>query len=175
MDEPAFLSRARGEAGQAEREQAFAELFERFREPLLSLCLNMTGSWADAEDALQETFVAVHRALPAFRGDSKLSTWLYRIAIRTALRLRRRKPVVLEATPEQVVASGDPGEREELSRELEGAMARLSPEHRIVLSLFAIDGLSQEEVALVLGIPVGTVWSRLHTARKRLAGLLGRS
>jgi RNA polymerase sigma-70 factor (ECF subfamily) len=154
----------------------FAELFTSLREKVFALALHVTGSQADAEDATQETFLAVHRALPSFRGDSLPSTWVYRIALRAALRVRARRPKE---------AGGDDGAEQEAAtdaeaalfarddaRRLAGALERLTGEHRAVLSLFAVDGLRHREIADVLGVPVGTVWSRLHAARKTLQAAL---
>jgi RNA polymerase sigma-70 factor (ECF subfamily) len=146
-------------------------LYRALRAPVLALCLRLTGSRADAEDALQDVFTSVHRALPAFRGEARPATWIYRIAIRAALRIRarRRETVPLDperdgsARPEDVLAA-----RDEVRR-VAAAFDRLSADHRTVLSLFALDGLSHRELAEILGVPEGTVWSRLHAARTRLA------
>lgn len=161
-------------ADRTAREAAFTTLFERLRGPVLALCRQLMGDAADAEDALQETFVAVHAGLPRFRGEARLSTWVYRIAIRTTARQRARRgrraaePLVVDP-PAPASDAALSAERREL---LDRAMARLSAEQRAVLSLFSLDGLSHAEVAEILGIPIGTVWSRLHAARQRLLGLL---
>jgi RNA polymerase sigma-70 factor (ECF subfamily) len=171
--EAALLAGARGRG--AARAEAFDHLFRALREPVLALCLHLAGRRADAEDALQETFLAVHRALPRFRGEARLSTWVYRIAVRAALRARARRREGPAVDPETPGGGGaaDLEARVE-ARRLQGAMARLPAEHRVVLSLFALEGLSHRHIAEVLGVPEGTVWSRLHGARKRLAGELGR-
>lgn len=155
---------------------AFEELFTSLREKVFALALHATGSQADAEDATQETFLAVHRALPSFRGESLASTWVYRIALRAALRVRARRPKPAGGDPESAREREDQAGADaeaalfarEDARRLAGAWGRLTGEHRAVLSLFAIDGLSHREIADVLGVPVGTVWSRLHAARKTL-------
>lgn len=171
--EAAILARARG-GGEA-REAALAELFRALREPVLALCLHLTGRRADAEDALQETFLAAHRHLAAFRGEAQLSTWLYRIALRAALRARARHPRAGELDPETPGPGGEDALAARIeARRVEAAMGRLPAEHRIVLSLFAVEGLSHRQIAEVLGVPEGTVWSRLHAARKRLAAEVGR-
>lgn len=165
----------------------FDEVFLSLRERVLALCLHLTGNRADAEDALQETFLGVYRGLPAFRGESEVSTWVYRIAIRTALRVKARSRAAGCAGPlDADVVDPHPGRagprtgpdalvaREDMER-LAAALASLPFEHRVVLSLFAIDGLRHKEIAAILGIPEGTVWSRLHVARKRLATMVDRS
>lgn len=152
------------------------EIFETYRGPLLSLCLHLTGNRQDAEDAAQETFVAVFNGLSKFRGDAQLSTWIYRIAIRTAIRIkaRHRSHEELEEVPDAAVGVEEQIIDRERMRILERALARLPLEQRSVLALFSIEGLSHKEIAATLGIPEGTVWSRLSNARKRLAAEMTR-
>jgi RNA polymerase sigma-70 factor (ECF subfamily) len=159
------------------RAAGFEVLFRALRQPVLELCLHVARRRPDAEDALQDTFLAVHRALPAFRGESGLSTWVFRIALRAALQSRARRRDHAE------VDSGTPstggGEAELLAREearrVQSALGELSAEHRSVLALFALDGLGHAAIAEILGVPEGTVWSRLHAARVRLREILGRT
>jgi RNA polymerase sigma factor (sigma-70 family) len=159
----------------ARHEQAFGELYEAVRVPLFSLCLHLTGDRADAEDALQDTLLAVHGGIRRFQARSRLTTWIYRIAMRTAIRRRARRrrnasaPFVVEpAAPD----APDPVVAEEEAARVARALATLSAPHRAVLALFAVDGVGHEEIAETLGVPVGTVWSRLHHARKKLAAEL---
>lgn len=142
---------------------------------MLALCLHVTGRRDDAEDALQEAFLDVHRGLRHFRGEAAASTWVYRIALRAALRVRARR------RPEEPVDPETPGPGGEAAldaraeaRRVAAALGALPAEHRAVLALFAVEGLRHAEIAAVLGIPEGTVWSRLHAARRRLAAALGR-
>lgn len=156
------------------RAPAFDALYRAERERVLALCLHVTGRRADAEDALQETFLAVHRGLRLFRGDATPSTWVYRIALRAALRVKARRRPAEPVDPETPGASGE----EEIAsraeaRRIADALGRLSVEHRTVLALFALEGLGHRAIAEVLGVPEGTVWSRLHAARRRLAAELG--
>lgn len=166
---------ARRVATSGGRAELVRELFLAHRVRVLALCLHVTGRRDEAEDALQETFLAVHRALPGFRGEAQLSTWVYRIAIRTASAIRARRPASqpLDAHAGGEIADAAPGpdraaegriEAERLSR----ALDRIGAEHRMILSLFAVEGLRHGEIAEVLGVPEGTVWSRLHAARKAL-------
>lgn len=151
-------------------------LFRAERERVFRLCLHVTGRRADAEDALQEAFLAAHRTRGAFRGEASPSTWLYRIALRTALRVKARRRLTEPAGPVDPELPGADGPAEVAAREegrrLLAALGRLSADHRAVLSLAALEGLSHREMAEVLGVPEGTVWSRLHLARKRLAAEL---
>ncbi|WP_426749675.1 RNA polymerase sigma factor [Myxococcus sp. Y35] len=159
------------------REDVIRRLYEALSEKLYVLCFGITRDASDAQDAVQETFLSIQRALPQFRGDAQLSTWAYRIAVRAAVAARTRR---LRHTGDAVdVEVADPRakveetvEGRERKRRLDAAMSTLSLEHRTVLSLFAVEGLSHAQIASVLGIPEGTVWSRLHLARKRLAAAL---
>ncbi len=153
----------------------FDGIFTAFRSRVFGLSLHLTGNRADAEDATQDTFLAVYRGLPRFRGDCAIATWIFRIAIRTAYRVKARRPTgesLLTETPETSSEARDPALDKERSRQVRAALARLTNEHRTVLALFSLDGLSHHEIAETLGIPEGTVWSRLHLARKKLAAEL---
>jgi RNA polymerase sigma-70 factor (ECF subfamily) len=170
------FARMRGQ----EREQAFTTLFARHRRRVYQLAHQLTGNSSLAEDTLQETFLQVYRDLPAFRGEAQLSTWIYRIAMRTAIRVRARQAahrssVQSEAfeeshlsedvNPEQMLAA------RERVRRVRAAMDKLPIEQRAVLALFAVEGLGHAMIAEILGIPEGTVWSRLHQARKVLTSI----
>lgn len=171
--EAELLARSRGSS--ADRDEALVQIFRLFREPVLTLCVHVIGNKADAEDVVQQVFLSVHRALPRFRGDARLSTWIYRIALRAALAARARRPST-EPLDERLPAPSTEKElqlRDE-ARAVATAMDQLSSEHRAVLSLFAVEGLSHREIADVLGVPEGTVWSRLSGARKRLHEELAR-
>lgn len=163
----------------AERDRAFRELFDGLRTQVYAVCLQLTGGKAEAEDAFQECFLAVHQSLSAFRGESRLSTWVYRIAIRSALAVKARRPrqqAPLEHADNVASPHSSPEELAHARREfarLQRALGQLSDEHRVVLSLFTVDGLGHAEIAQILGVPPGTIWSRLHLARKRLTAILG--
>jgi RNA polymerase sigma-70 factor (ECF subfamily) len=163
------------------REASFRELVAHFERPLLRLATHLTGSPTEAPDVAQEVLLALHRALPSFRGEARLSTFVYRIALRAAAQHRALRPrgVASSADDEVWREMIDPGvppdrqaaAREELRRML-AAMSQLSLEHRSVLSLSVIEGLGHARIAEVLGIPEGTVWSRLHLARRKLVAAL---
>jgi RNA polymerase sigma-70 factor, ECF subfamily len=156
-----------------DRDVVFEKVFRTMRARVFAVCLNVTANRSDAEDATQETFVSAYRALASFRGEARLSTWLFRIAIRAALRVRARRSTDEPITDELAAPRNpNPGEAREQREKLLAGLASLSTDHRIVLALFAVDGLSHREIAETLGVPEGTVWSRLHLARKRLAVLL---
>ena len=134
---------------------------------------------AEREDACQEVFMAVYRSLGRFRGDARLSTWVYRIAARGANRLvqRRRLQSLLstllmrEPPPPP---SADPSEQTARLHLLDGLLQRLHPKKRTVLVLFEIEGLPVDEISKIVGCPENTVWSRLHHARTELTKMAAR-
>jgi RNA polymerase sigma-70 factor (ECF subfamily) len=128
---------------------------------------------AEVPDALQEVFLAVHQKLPTFEGRSKLTTWLFAIAMRVASTRQRLAHVrreildgdgLLRIASERTDAT-DEVERRERVAMFETIMDRLPPEQRVVFILFEIDDMSGEQIAELLGIPRGTVHSRLRLAR----------
>ncbi len=129
---------------------------------------------ARAADVAQETFLTAQRALGRFRGDSSLRTWLLGIALNECRRSVRRHgadPLPLEV---DIVCPASDDERAFVDRQaLAAALARLSDDHRDVVILHELQGLTYEEVASVLGVPVGTVKSRLHHAFLNLRRDLG--
>jgi RNA polymerase sigma-70 factor, ECF subfamily len=147
---------------------AFEELVRRYQTSLYRVALRMLGSRADAQDAVQETFVRAWRALPRFRHDSAISTWLYRIVTRRALdRIASRRStgtldeVEVEAGPDPAQAA----EHQERLRAIRRAIATLPPDQRAALVLREFEGLSYQEVAQVVGASVPAVKTRIHRAR----------
>jgi RNA polymerase sigma-70 factor (ECF subfamily) len=154
------------------------------RPRLLAVALRVVRDRDDAEDVVQEALLKVCRSLARFEGRSSFSTWLHRIVVNAALdRLRRHgarrerqaddddrdvapADKVDEQTPERVVS------RRETGAVVRGALARLSPVHREVLELREFEGESYRDLARLVRCPVGTVMSRLHHARHRLAAEL---
>lgn len=126
------------------------------------LALSLSGNHADAEDIAQEVFVAILTALPRFRGEAKLSTWIYRITFRVAGRWLAKRGAVAEVS--QALTAVD----QSIPIDLIDALRKLTLELRIVVLLVSIEGLSHDEAADALGIPVGTIASRLHYARRKL-------
>jgi RNA polymerase sigma-70 factor (ECF subfamily) len=146
--------------------EAFRELLARYRKSALALAYQMMGNGEDAEDVAQEAFVRVFQAIPQFRGDAAFSTWLYRIVTNLCLgALRRKRPDVC------LDALGEPGTPESPSRQVtDGLLASqvlntMSPELKAILLLRVQGQLSYREISQALGIPLGTVRSRLSKAR----------
>jgi RNA polymerase sigma-70 factor (ECF subfamily) len=174
-------------------ERAFEELVGRHQERVYRLALRLTGSPADAEDVLQDTFLQVHRNLDGFRGDAKFSTWLYRVTTNAALMLlrarnRRRTDSLdehlpaFEASGKLITGGGDLGraaradeliERRQLGERITAALAELDDGYRTVFVLRDLEDLSTEETADLLGMTPGAVRQRLHRARLMLRGYLG--
>ena len=169
--------------------QAFRELVERYQNRALSIAIGVVGSREDAEDVVQEAFLKAYRNLGSFRGQSSFYTWLYRIVFNLAIdlsrkRYRRSETNVGDHSSMDVLShhsSGDVSDflgsvpdpdqamqRTELGQSIARALDSLSAEHRAVIVLREIDGLSYSEISDVVGCSKGTVMSRLHHARKRL-------
>jgi len=179
MDEQELISRSR--SGDI---QAFNDLVELYQRQVYNLALRMLGSAETAEDATQDTFVSAYRAIAGFRGGS-FKAWILRIAAnscRDKMRVSRRASIVsLDNLMEEVgdfIADNktespeDYAQRRELGRLLDGSLARLPEDQRLVVVLSDIQGLTYEEIAQVIGISLGTVKSRLSRARLRLRELL---
>ena len=162
-------------------DSAFGALVDRHANALFGLAMGMTGHTADAEDAVQETFAAAMRGIRGFEGRSSVRTWLTRILmnkladLRRARRLHRAVPLHA-ATPGLARPAserrGDPFGAD-VRMDVSTMLARLSPEHREIVVLREMQGMSYRQIAEVLGVPPGTVESRLFRARRRLRDLLG--
>ncbi|MFO0953651.1 MAG: sigma-70 family RNA polymerase sigma factor [Isosphaeraceae bacterium] len=160
--------------------EAYGELVRRYQDRLYPTVLRLTGCAEDAQDLLQEAFLRAYEKLSRFHGDSSFYTWIYRIAVNLALSGRRRKRPVVRldegrrgepAEPPVDPRETDPSlplERLERERIIQDALNALAPDHRAVVVMKEYDGLRYEEIGAVLGVPVGTVRSRLHRARCEL-------
>lgn len=170
------------------------ELLEKHSVPVYNLALRLVGNTADAEDLAQDALIRALRALPSFRGESQLSTWLYRITINTwKNRVRSEKRRGLwkllpldflfsrdgsEPAPPEPAAPDAPLdaglESSELNALVQSALLQLDPESRAAIVLRELQGQSYQEIALALEIPEGTVKSRLSRAREALKQLLAK-
>lgn len=177
MQEAALVARLR----QDDR-RAFEELVITYQHRLFGVAFRMLGNRAEAEEIAQETFLRAHRALPEFRGEARLHTWLYGIASRLCLnRLASAERRVVRGDDEALAAaaSDEPSaaarlERAERDAAVREAIGALPEERRIVVVLRDLEGLSYDEIAEVLGLEPGTVRSRLHRARLDLKAKLER-
>ena len=173
VDDRELISRSRrGDEG------AFRALVERYEPRVAATVIGMLGSGDEAEDVGQETFIRLYRSLDRFRGDASLGTYVTRIAINLSLTaLKRRKRWTSrfvrqdDGAREVPDRAGDPRDdldREDTALRVRQAVDRLSPKHRAVVVLRMIDGYSTREAAEILGVPPGTVMSRLARAMERL-------
>ncbi len=177
-DEAELIERAR----KGDKE-AFGVLVERYQRRVANVALSVVHNQDDAIELAQETFVRAYENLSKFESRSSFSTWLYRIAANLAIDFWRRegRHVVLrgeDAENEIRRLPSDSGDsfktasRKELSARLTAALEELTPEHRTVILLREVEGLSYDEISETLQCPRGTVMSRLHYARNRLRVLL---
>lgn len=158
-------------------EQALDILYQRHSGPLYNYLLRLVYEPPLAEDLLQEVFVAAWEGAGRFRGRSKVTTWLFRIAHNRAVSwLRRRKREVTLDTVGDLPTEDGPAELmmgRWRADQIQAALAQLSPKHRAVLELAFYHELSYQEIAEVVGCPVGTVKSRVSYARRYLQDALG--
>ncbi len=163
----------------AGRSAAFGELVSRYQDRLYNTVVRLLDNAEDAKDVVQEAFLNAYQSLHSFKGDSLFFTWLYRIAVNTAISQKRRQKSVLRlhggegqmVEPQDPSQTSQPGyalEMAEEERRVHEALNRLSPEHRAVLVMKDLEGLKYEEMADTLGVPIGTIRSRLHRARLEL-------
>ena len=154
--------------------RAMEALYHRYKRRVYGLVTRIVGP-SDSEEVAQEVFVRIFRGLSRFRGDSQLSTWIYRLSVNAALSHVTRRPrhegneEALANLPAPEPARTDP----RLSERLEQALLLLPAGYRAVLVLHDIQGMNHEEVAEILGCRVGTSKSQLHKARARMRELLG--
>ena len=148
---------------------AMREFLRLHGDYVFGVARTLTNSPADAEDAVQETLAALMTA--KFRGDASLRTFLVSIVVRQAALIRRRKRPMIRLADDALSGSADPQSAVDAKLDLAGLLARLSPEHREVLVLREIEGRNYEEMAESLGVPRGTIESRLHRARETLRKL----
>ena len=171
VNERALLERCR-----AGDESAFQELVDRYKGLVFALIARTVQDRSRAEDLAQEVFLRVHRGLPYFRGEARLSTWIYRIVANVcvqdssrpasvSLDDERASPVVPSASDRQF---GD----FELRDRLEKAIARLPANYRLLIAAHYLDGVQYEDLAAALALPLGTVKTQLYRAKQQLRRML---
>jgi RNA polymerase sigma-70 factor, ECF subfamily len=177
---------------QVGEQDAFRKLFERYHRRAYAVAYGVVKNKEDALDVVQDGFVKVHKHIGNFQGTSSFYTWLYRIIMNLAIdHVRRRRhargleyddrvgrdgeniagesalvPRILDANPAKTVV------RKELLERIQGALDELPEYHRAVILLREVEGLSYEEMAQILGVPKGTIMSRLFHARKKMQAVL---
>jgi RNA polymerase sigma-70 factor (ECF subfamily) len=162
---------------------AFAALFNENKAKVFSLCLRMTSNTAEAEDLTQVAFLQVFRKLATFRGDSSLSTWLYRVAVNTVLMHFRKRGTRELSLDEPIHQAADAPKREpgKIDDRLSGcvdrialirAMGELPLGYRTIFVLHEVEGYEHHEIARILRCSVGTSKSQLHKAKARMREVL---
>jgi RNA polymerase sigma-70 factor, ECF subfamily len=152
-------------------------VFRRHRGDIERWASRLGGPLVDAEDVAQEVLIVAHRRLPEFRHEAQLQTWLFKTTqnIATTHRRRERMRRWLRGMPldyaEELRAPGpsvlEEMEQREAAAEVYSALDRLADKYRSIVILFEIEGLSGEEIASLVGVPLATVWVRLHRGRRR--------
>lgn len=172
LDELELLERVK-----AHDVDAFERLYRIYQPRLARFLINLVKRPQLVEEVLDDTMMVVWQTAASFRGTSKLSTWVFAIAYRKALRARARWPDPLEDKALDTRVSNDPAPDSELDRSrvrsaLVGAMGKLSAEQRAVVDLTYFHGLGYREIAEILGCPIDTVKTRMFHARRRLKQML---
>jgi RNA polymerase sigma-70 factor, ECF subfamily len=157
---------------------SFGVLVSRYQDRLMTCVLGVLSSTEEAEDVVQESFVQAYIKLATFQQHSQFFTWLYRIAFNNALSRRRRKKAAMSLDQARESGVADPASRTEAPDHrlvqneniewLRESMARLTEDHRIILTLREMEEMAYEEIAELLKISIGTVRSRLSRARNAL-------
>lgn len=165
---------------------AFESLVTAYENRVYTLALRSTGSEQDAADITQEVFLRAWRSLDSFRGDSSLSTWLYRVTANLCVDFARKKtgegltasvddeegPAATLADPDRMNRPEEAAENSELRQELQYALSQVSEEHRRIVVLRDLGGMSYADIARMLDLEEGTVKSRLARARAALRKIL---
>ena len=149
--------------------RAFEQLYQTHAPRLKSVAYHIAGNRQDAEDAVQETFLKLYRAIGSFQGQSAIGTWLCRIVINVCYDLARKRNREAEP-PDKELPS--PGSQVGLKVALADALRRINPRHRMVFLLFEVEGLRHSEIGSILDIPEGTSKAWLFEAKKELKRLL---
>jgi RNA polymerase sigma-70 factor (ECF subfamily) len=171
VNERALLERCR-----AGDESAFQELVDRYKGLVFALIARTVQDRSRAEDLAQDVFLRVHRGLPYFRGEARLSTWIYRIVANVCVQDSTRPATVSLDDERAAPAVPSAADRQfgdfELRDRLEKAIARLPANYRLLIAAHYLDGVQYEDLAAALALPLGTVKTQLYRAKQQLRRML---
>jgi RNA polymerase sigma-70 factor (ECF subfamily) len=165
----------------------FEALYLQHKRRIFSLCLRMSGNYAQAEDFTQEAFLQLYRKISSFRGESAFSTWLHRLSVNIVLMHWRKKGLAEVSLEETLEPQSEDGPRKDIGKRddvlhgsidrmtLDNAIASLPPGYRIIFVLHDVEGYEHNEIAEMLGCSIGNSKSQLHKARMKLRTMLPRS
>lgn len=157
---------------------AFQELVDRHKDLVFALIARTVQNRSQAEDLAQEVFLRVYRGLPYFRGEARLSTWIYRIVVNVCLQGRDVQPAPESLDEGGPAARAATATRDrqftdlELRERLEKAIARLPPGYRLLVAAHYLDGVKYEDLAEAMHVPLGTIKTQLYRAKRQLRRLL---
>lgn len=158
---------------------AFSELFNQYKVMVYRIVCRFLGQAEDADDAVQQIFIELYKSLPGYMGNSKFTTWLYRIAVNVSIqyiRKRKRDSEFDTLNPESHIDSTQNAsasiEKTELQKQIAVALEGIHERKRTVLILHDMEGLTMEEIAGITGLPLGTVKSRLFHGRDEMRSKL---
>jgi RNA polymerase sigma-70 factor (ECF subfamily) len=161
-------------------QKAFRQIVERYHATAYAVVRGILGDSDEVDDVLQNVYVKIYRGLAGFRGESRLSTWIYQIARNEAINaVRKRRPVATPVEDVAVPAGEDASPevrfgRRELSERMEAAMAAMDENYRMVLELRYMGERSYEEIAEMMGLPIGTVKTYIYRGKVQLKKILAR-
>jgi RNA polymerase sigma-70 factor (ECF subfamily) len=157
-------------------ERAFQDLVARHKDLVFALIARTVQDRSRAEDLAQEVFLRIHRGLPYFRGEARLSTWIYRIVANTVMQEHGRTPKTASLAEERGARTASVRDRQfsdfETRDQLEKAIARLPANYRLLVAEHYLRGVQYEELAEALQLPLGTVKTQLYRAKQQLRRLL---
>lgn len=163
----------------------FTQIFYTYKDRVYNQVFRMLGSPQDAEEAVQDVFLRVYKGLSEFRGDAKISSWIFRIATNVCISKWKQRKGDSSSIEDEVIQSQvmkqhyTPApdvqfEKEENRKKILESIAKLSPEYSSVVTLYYFEEMSYEEIAQITDIPMGTVGTYLHRAKNDLKNILRR-
>jgi RNA polymerase sigma-70 factor (ECF subfamily) len=159
-------------------EGAFQELVDRYKDLVFALIARTIRDRSHAEDLAQDVFLRIHRGLPYFRAEARLSTWIYRIVVNTCLQEHGRPDRFVSIDEDEprsrnpVAADDRQFEDLEMRERLEKAITRLPANYRLLIAAHYLEGVKYEDLAEAFQLPLGTVKTQLHRAKQQLRRLL---